>query len=178
MERKDIPQNLKWDTQAIFPTDEKWEEEYKAIEKEYGNYDFTPYVGKLGNKDTLLSCFRLIDTVSRRLEKLYLYAHLRHDEDVRVSAYTSAQAKISALFSRVFAGFAFVDPELTALDEKVLQSFIDDPDFAEYEYRLRKIADSKAHVLSEKEEKLLTLGSDVMHDFRSVFSMLNNANLN
>jgi oligoendopeptidase F len=33
-------------------------------------------------------------------------------------------------------------------------------------------------VLSEKEEKLLTLGSDVMGDFQSVFTMLDNANLN
>ena len=34
MERKDIPQNLKWNLADLFPSDEAWEEEYKAIEKE------------------------------------------------------------------------------------------------------------------------------------------------
>ena len=178
MERKDIAQELKWQTTAIFPTDEEWEKEFKAVEAEYANYDFSVFKGKLGDKETLLKCFRLIDTISRRIEKLYLYAHLRHDEDMRVSQYTSANAQVGALISKIFAEFSFVEPELTSLDDSVLQGFIADPDFAEYDYKLRKTAGAKAHVLSEAEEKLLTLGGDVMRDFQSVFSMLNNANLN
>ena len=178
MERKDIEQQFKWQTTAIFPTDEAWEKEFKAVEAEYVNYDFSVFKGKLGDKETLLNCFRLIDTISRRIEKLYLYAHLRHDEDMRVSQYTSANAQVGAMISKIFAEFAFLEPELTSLDDSVLQGFIADPDFAEYDYKLRKIAASKAHVLSEAEEKLLTLGGDVMRDFQSVFSMLNNANLN
>ena len=178
MERKDVAQQLKWQTTAIFPTDEAWEQEFKAVEAEYANYDFSVFKGKLGDKETLLKCFRLIDTISRRIEKLYLYAHLRHDEDMRVSQYTSANAQVGALISKIFAEFSFVEPELTSLDDSVLQGFIADPDFAEYDYKLRKTAGAKAHVLSEAEEKLLTLGGDVMRDFQSVFSMLNNANLN
>ena len=178
MERKDIAQQLKWQTTDIFPTDEAWEKEFKAVETEYANYDFSVFKGKLGDKTTLLNCFRLIDTISRRIEKLYIYAHLRHDEDMRVSQYTSAHAQVGAMISKIFAEFSFVEPELTSLDDSVLQGFIADPDFAEYDYKLRKIAGAKSHVLSEAEEKLLTLGGDVMRDFQGVFSMLNNANLN
>ena len=178
MERKDISQQLKWKTTDIFPTDEAWEQEFKAVEADFAGYDFSVFKGKLGDKETLLKCFRLIDTISRRIEKLYMYAHLRHDEDLRVSKYTSAHAQMGAMISKIFAEFSFVEPELTKLDDSVLQGFIADPDFAEYDYKLRKIAGEKAHVLSEAEEKLLTLGGDVMRDFQSVFGMLNNANLN
>ena len=178
LERKDVAENLKWKLTDVFESDEAWDEEYQALEKEYAAYDFGKYKGKLGEKESLLSCFALNDEVSRRLERLYLYAHMRHDEDLRIAKYTSAYAKISALISQIFAKFAYVDPELTTLDDSVLQSFIDDPDFAAYEYSLRKIAASKAHVLSEGEERLLALSSDVMGDFQSVFGMLNNANLN
>ena len=178
MERTEIAENLKWKTEDIFPTFEAWEEEYKSVEKEYGNYDFSEFKGKLSDKATLLACIKLNDEVSRRIEKLYLYAHLLHDQDLRVSKYTSANAMVSAMISKIFAQFAFVEPELTALDGAVLQSFIKDPDFKEYDYRLKKIADSKAHVLSEGEEKLLTLTSDVMSGFYGTFMMLNNANLN
>ncbi len=178
MERKDIAENLKWKISDIFPSDEAWEAEFKSAEAEYMNYDFSAFKGKLSNRETLLECLRVSDEISRRLERLYLYAHMRHDEDVRISKYTSANAKVGALFSKVFAQFAFVDPELTALDESVLNAFIADPEFAPYDYQLRKIAKSKAHVLSEAEERLLALGGDVMRDFQSVFSMLDNANLN
>ena len=178
MERKDVAENLKWKLTDIFPDDDAWEAEFKAIDEEYSNFDFAQFKGKLHNKADLLAYFTLSDTLSRRIEKLYLYAHMRHDEDVRISKYTSANARVGAMISRLFAQMSYVDPELTALDDSILQSYIADPDFAAYEYSLRKVAKSKAHVLSEGEEKILALSGDVMRDFQSVFSMLNNANLN
>lgn len=178
MERKDIPQGLKWNPTDIFPSDEAWDEEYKKVVAEYGEYDFDVFKGKLSQKKDLLECFTLMDTVSRRLEKLYLYAHLHHDSDMRVAKYTSSYAMVAGLISKIFARFSFVDPELTELPDEVLQGFIKDPDFAAYEYRLRRIAAGKAHVLSEAEETLLALSSDVMRGFQEVHTMLNNANLN
>ncbi len=178
LERKEVPENLKWKLTDVFESDEAWDEEYKKVEETYGGYDFDVFKGKLSNKTDLLACLRLTDEISRRLEKLYLYAHMRHDEDLRISKYTSKHARISALFPQIFARLSFVDPELTSLDETVLQGFIADPDFAEYDYKLRSVLKSKAHVLSEAEERLLALGSDVMGDFQGVFAMLNNANLN
>ena len=178
MERNEIAEQLKWRITDIFPSDEAWEKEFKGIEEEYDNYDFSVFKGKLGDKQSLLECLRLIDAVSRKIEKVYIYAHLRHDEDLRIAKYTSSHAQVGALISNIFAEFSFVEPELTALDDATLNGFIADPDFAEYDYKLRKIAGAKAHVLSEAEEKLLTLGGDVMGDFQSVFNMLNNANLN
>ncbi len=178
MERKDIAENLKWKTSDIYPSDEAWEKEYNAFEKKYSDFPFEQYSGKLGNKQDLLACFLMSDNISREIEKLYIYAHLKHDEDVRVAKYTSMHAKMGALISKIFAQLAYIEPELTALDDKVLESFIADKDFSEYDYKLRKIASSKAHVLSAAEERLLALSSDVMRDFQSVFMMLDNANLN
>ena len=178
MNRNEVAENLKWKTTDIFPSDEAWEEEFNALEAEYANRDFQEFQGKLSDKQTLLACLQLNDTIGRRLEKLYLYAHLRHDEDVRISKYTSATAKVMTMFSKIFSCLAFIEPELTALPEETLQGFINDPDFVDYDYRLRKVAASKAHVLGAAEEQLLALASDVMGGFQNVFMMLDNANLN
>lgn len=178
MERKEIAENKKWNTQALFESDEAWEKEYQAVEKEYSNIDFSAYDNRLGEKQVLLGCLALNYEVALRIEKLYIYAHLRHDEDVRNADTTAALARITTLYSKLLSQFAFVDPQLTALDEKTLQSFIDDPDFKDHDYKLRKLAQSKAHVLSEKEETLLALSSDVFGGFQDVFMMLDNANLN
>ena len=178
MERKEVPVELRWKTTDIFETDEAWDAEFKAVESEYTAYDFDAFKGKLANRATLLEYFKVNDAMSMRIEKLYLYAHMRSDEDVRVAKYTSAMAMMGNLVSKVFARLSFVEPELTTIDEEVLKQYIADPEFAPYEYRLRTVLASKAHILSEAEEKLLTLGGDVMGGFRTVFSMLDNANLN
>ncbi len=178
MERKEIAENLKWKTSDLFPSDEAWEKAYSDFEGKYTNFPFDQFSGKLGNKEDLLACFALNEKISREIEKLYIYAHLKHDEDVRIAKYTSMHAKMGALISKIFAQLSYIEPELTALDDKVLQGFIDDSDFAEYDYKLRKISASKAHVLSAAEERLLALSSDVMGDFQTVFMMLDNANLN
>ncbi len=178
MERQEIAENLKWNTEELYPSFEVWEEEYKKFEKECAEFDFEQYKGKLSEKASLLACLEMSDLISRKIEKLYIYAHLRHDEDVRISKYTSANARCGALISKVFARLAYIEPELTTIPDEKLQAFIADPDFAAYDYRLRRIEQGKAHVLSEGEEKLLALSSDVLGDFQSVFMMLDNANLN
>lgn len=178
MEREQIAKNLQWKTDDLFVDDKAWEQAYAALEKEYAAFDFSAFDNKLGDKATLLRCLALCDEYSRRIEKLYIYAHLRHDEDVRKSDTTAALARIGALSSKIFAEFAFIEPQLTQLSDETLQSFIDDPDFKAYDYTLRKIAKSKSHVLSAAEEKLLALGGDVLGGFQDVFMMLDNANLN
>lgn len=111
--------------------------------------------GKLGEKTELLGFFRKRDALFRRMEKLYVYANMRHDEDIRISKYTSYTAMMGTLVSKMMADMAFVEPELTALSEEKLKSYIADPDFSEYDYMLEKIEKSKVHVLSEGEEKIL-----------------------
>ena len=178
MERKDISLQLKWNLTDMYPSDEAWEAEYQWLEDTYGNYDFSCFQGKLGDKQTLLEFFKLNDGISRKIEKLYVYAHMSSDQDVRISKYNSYMAKMRAFAAKMSASLAFFEPELTALDESVLNGYIADPDFAAYDYQLKRIAASKAHVLGEGEEMLLALASDVLGGFQGVFGMLDNANLN
>lgn len=178
MERKDVATKYTWDLASIFPNDEAWEAEFKAVETEYGNYDFSVFQGKLGDKSALKDFFALRDKAFRRIEKLYVYANMRHDEDIRISKYTSYTAKMGAFVSKFMSATAFVEPELTALSDEALCEYIADPEFKDYDYMLKKIRASKAHVLSEGEEKIMALASDVLGGYHTVFSMLDNADLN
>ena len=178
MERSKTETKYTWQTEALYEDMQAWEQAFAEVEKTYSEYDYTQFQGKLADKDTLLACLRLNDEIGRKVEKLYIYAHLRHDEDVRVSQTTSAVSRAAALASKLSASLAFVEPELTALPETLLQTFIQDKDFADYDYKLRRVVKGKAHVLSAAEERLLALGSDVMGGFQDVFMMMDNANLN
>ena len=155
MERKDVEARFKWKTQDIFTDDEHWEREFEAVENTYADYDFSAYENKFDDKQTLLDFFRVVQDFSRRAEKLYLYAHMCKDQDVRVSKYASYTSQIMSLFAKVSARTSFAEPQLTALADEIIDGYIADPDFAAYEYRLRRAKQSKAHVLSAQEEKLL-----------------------
>ena len=87
-------------------------------------------------------------------------------------------AQMQSLVTKLMAATAFVEPELTALPEEKLKEYIADKDFADYDYMLTKIDKSKKYVLSEGEEKLLAMASEATDGYNSVFSMLNNADLN
>ncbi len=178
MERKDLPLHLKWNLADLYASDEAWEAEYQWLEDTYGNYDFSLFQGKLGDKQTLLKFFEMNDGISKKIEKLYVYAHMCSDQDVRISKYNAYMEKMRAFAAKTSAALAFFEPELTALDDSVLNGYITDPDFAAYDYQLKRIAASKAHVLGEKEEMILALASDVLGGFQGVFGMLDNANLN
>ena len=178
MERKEIAEQYKWKLSDVYASDDVWEEEYAAIEKTMNDFDVSRYQGKLGDKATLLAFYAETGVINRRAEKLYVYAHMSHDQDLRVSKYNAYMGKITTLFSKFGAKLAFVDPELTALSDDVLDSFIADPDFSAQEYSLRRVKAQKAHVLTEGEEKLLALAGDVTGGFRDTFMMLDNANLN
>ena len=177
MERKNVAIENQWNLEAIYPTEEAWDADYQRLE-EMVAASADGYKGKLGDKQVLQAYYKEVAEVSRLLEKLYMYAHMRQDEDVRIANNTSKVSKLVSMAAKLSAKYSFVDPELTALPTEVLEGYIADPDFAPQEYMLRRIAAGKAHVLSGEEEKLLALASDVLGGFQDVFMMLDNANLN
>ena len=177
MERKQIPSEKKWRLEDIYETQEAWDADYKRLEALVES-SAEAFEGKLGQKAVLQAYFDQVREESLTLQRLYMYAHMRHDEDVRVAESGSKLSMILTLASKLSAKYAFVDPELTALPEETLQAYIADPDFSAQEYQLRRVAASKAHVLSEGEEKLLALASNVLGGYQDVFMMLDNANLN
>lgn len=174
MERNQIAQKHQWNVQDIFTDDEAWEAEFSALQ---ASCSFTQYKGKLSEKAVLLDFFEKDADFSLRAEKLYLYASMRHDEDVRVDKYLSYLSQIQLLFTEYASQISFFEPELLSLPEATLQAWIKDKDFADYDYFLRRMSEQKSHVLSENEEKILALASQPLGGFHDVFSMLDNADL-
>ena len=175
MERKEVEKKYIWKVSDVFKNDEAWEKAYAALEKEL---DFKKYQGTLKNAENILAYFRAEDDYSVKLLRVYLYAFLRHDEDVRVTKYNAYMAKIMSLFTKLSAETSFATPELTALPEQTLAAFAKDGSLKDYDYFFRRLIAKKAHVLSEAEEKILAQTSEPMDTANGVFKMLDNAELN
>ncbi|MGN0818554.1 MAG: oligoendopeptidase F, partial [Candidatus Coproplasma sp.] len=115
MERKDVLEKYIWKTEDIYASDEEWEKEYAWL---YENINLSKYAGKLGNRADLLACLKESDEYSLKYEKLAYYAGLKHDEDARVSKYTSYDGKIGMLGVKFSQDMAFFEPEMASLDDE------------------------------------------------------------
>lgn len=163
-----------WKTEDIYADIDSWEKDYSIAEADYA---FGEFKGKLGTKSQFVSCMEKMNKVSRIIEKLSVYAYMKHDEDTRNSVYDSLLSKVEMLAVKISSETAFIVPELTALDESVLNAYIQDADLKVYRYSLECILKEKAHVLSEAEEKILSESSDALSSFKDIFKKIDNADL-
>ena len=171
-ERENVPQNLKWKTEDIFATMQDWEDLYQKVSQKH---DFSAYEGKLNNVETVLECFTKLNEVTLDMNRLAVYAFMKHDEDTRKSEYVALNSRMTTIEIQLGKNTSFIVPELTALPVKKLEEFVRDERLKDYDYTLKGIIKQKPHVLSRETEEILAQGGKVFDGFRQVFVMLDNA---
>lgn len=174
MKRSEVKEQYKWKTDDIFASDELWEETFAKLEK---SINFSKYAGKLHNSECLLEFFKEDDKFGIQLERLATYAHLRYCEDTAVTKYAAYQAKVGSLFARYSTEQSFFEPEMAKFDGQYLNSLVNDKRFADYDYVLKKIIKRKPHTISEPEERLIGMASEIFGNFNDTFGKIDNLEL-
>ncbi len=173
MNREAVAEKYQWNTGDVFLNDEAWEEAFRKLEKT----DFGKYKGTLNCAENVLKYFKAEEDYEIALLRVYLYAHMKHDEDVGNTKYSSCFARVMTLFARVGAETAFATPELTALPEEKLREFAADKRLTDYDYFFTRLIAEKKHVLSEGEERILAKAEESLNLSNEVFEMIDNAEL-
>ena len=173
MNREAVAEKYQWNTGDVFLNDEAWEEAFRKLEKT----DFGKYKGTLNCAENVLKYFKAEEDYEVALLRVYLYAHMKHDEDVGNTKYSSCFARVMTLFARVGAETAFATPELTALPEEKLREFAADKRLTDYDYFFTRLIAEKKHMLSEGEERILAKAEESLNLSNEVFEMIDNAEL-
>lgn len=163
-----------WQIEDIYQSQKDWEKDFEKVSKEI---DFSEFRGKLNDSKQFLACMKKQERIGRVLEKLSVYAMMLHDTDTGNSEYDSLVSKTMTLSVKFSSESAFIVPELTALSNEKLNEYINDESLKDYDYNLSCLLKEKAHVLSEKEEKILAESSDAMSSFKEIFTKTDNADL-
>lgn len=172
--RNDVPENRKWKTEHIYATIDEWNKTYSDVD---AKIDFSEFVGRLTNAETVKKCYDKTYGILLDISKLSVYAFMKHDEDTKDSFYLGLCQRIDDLEIKFSAATSFIEPELSLLDEKTLESFAKNPLLKDYDYSLKSLIKGKAHVLTKESEEILSLGSKVFSGYKEVFGMINNADL-
>lgn len=175
LKRSEVPAENRWKLEDMFASQDQWDAEYKeAKELIKSAADFQ---GKLDSPEALKKCFELDDKLSLLTERLYVYAHMRQDEDTAAPAYQALSSKAKKLGVEAGEALSFVTPEILALPNEKLDQFIADPSLKDYTFTLTEMKREKAHVLSKVEEALLAQVGNISQAPQTIFGMLNNADL-
>ena len=175
--REAIDEKYKWDLTTIFATDEAFEAELAEVLTVLE--DARNLAGTL--TDSAENLLAVTDTelaLMQRVEKLYVYASMKNDQDTTVSLYQEYQAKVTALYAKFSEVFAFYEPEfMTLSQERFAQFVIDQPKLQTYGHFFEQLFDRKAHVLSSAEEALLAGASEIFGAGAETFEILDNADI-
>lgn len=175
--RKDIPDKYKWKLEKMFPDEALWEKQYENSLKLAE--DFTKYSGRLtSSAKTLYEALSERDAVWQSIEKVFVYARMRRDEDNSAAKYQQMTGRAGSLMAKASALMSFFTPELLSAPEELILSYLkDEPLLKQYDFLLREILREKAHVLSPQEESLLASLSEVLGASGEIFGMLNDADM-
>ena len=176
--RDQIDNKYKWNIEAMIPDESIIDGALEDIEKQAGEYA-KAYGGRLtSDAATLLSAFKERDSIWRELEKIYVYARMRRDEDNSDSRYQAMSSKCNAVIAAVSAALAFFTPELLSASEDDVMGFVDkEPGLEEYRFAIKDTFRQKAHILSQPEENIMAQMSEVTGATNDIFTMLNNADM-
>jgi len=174
--RADLPDSDKWDLTHLFGGTDKWAEDFTWIQQTYPK--ITEWKGRLGESaTTLAACLEFEKALDQKIERVYHYASLQLAEDGANPEYLARMGQLQNLHTKISEAASFLGPEIQAIPDEKFAQFLEDPALTAWKTALKKIRRMKPHVLSEREERLLALGSSALDGYDDTFSQLTDVDM-
>ena len=144
-----------WDLTELYPSDAAWETERQALLKAIPS--LKTHQGTLGRSAaTLRSVLQAQSDIGKRAARLYTYASLKADEDLKVAPNQERKSQAQDVFTGLGEATAWTNPEIVALGAAKVNSFISaDPGLGKFAFGLRDTLRTAEHTLSPSEEQIL-----------------------
>lgn len=175
--RDQIDSKYKWNIEAMFPDERQIEKDIEEVLSQTKEYE--KLAGHLTDSSaSLLKALQDRDAIWQKLEKVFVYARMRRDEDNTKSQYQAMTDRCQTVIAQVSAAMSFFTPELLDASEDALLSYIDqEAGLKQYEFLIKDILREKAHVLTKAEENILAQMGEITGATNDIFTMLNNADI-
>jgi oligoendopeptidase F len=163
-----------WNLDSLYESDAAWEKDFLAWEKQIKRY--STFQGKLGtNADMLADCLKFDVKFDRQAERLSTYAFLKTTEDTANSTYQRMMGRFQHASSEAGQAASFIRPEIMALPAKKLDEFLKAKALAPFRLVLERMTRYRPYTLSNAEEKLLAIQSQMSDTANHTFRQLTDA---
>lgn len=175
--RDQIDQKYKWNIEDMYADETQIDKDLEEVIAQ--TEKFSSFAGKLTESaSTLLEALKAHDAIWLKLERVYVYARMRRDEDNSKSQYQAMTDKCNSVIAQVSAASSFFTPELLSASEETLLGYIEENDELKvYEFYIKDILREKSHILTQAEENIMAQLGEVTDAPHDIFTLLNNADM-
>ena len=175
--RTEYSENLKWNVKDLYETEEDYQKDFTYLEEHLSL--LAKYEGHiLDSEDNLYELLKLDTDFGKKLEQVYIYAHINNDSDTTNVKYQAMYGKAHQLYEKYSVATSYIVPEILKSDYQLIASYIDkNSKLKAYERTLKEIFRKKKYILSDKEEKVLSTLATTFSTPDQVYSMLTDADM-
>ena len=121
--RPSVPDRYRWDLSAVCGSWEEWTTRYGELEGLIEK--FRQFQGTLGQSGArLLEALRAMDTLGALSYRVWYFAALQYDEDLRDNAINGRRQQVQILFARQQQASAWFNPELLEIPLATIQGWM------------------------------------------------------
>jgi oligoendopeptidase F len=175
--RSEVAAEHTWNAPSVYESPEAWKTALEAAQASLPSLQH--YAGQLGDSPALLAeAIEAIETLQRRVYKLYFYAAMTQACDTNDQAANAMVGQAGALYGQSLGATAFLEPELLAIGKDTLSQWLkQEPKLAVYEHYLDNLFRRQQHVRSAEVEELLGMLADPFGTVDNTAEMLTNADI-
>jgi oligoendopeptidase F len=176
-QREQLSVEMTWDLSKIYDDDQAFMVDFKQVK--FMTENLIKLKGSLaGGASAFLKAIKLLFSLERKFDKVFVYANLKNDQDTSNQTYQGFFSQVQQLQARVAAASSWIAPELLQLSEQKLETYLqNEPELKNYQQFIKEITRLRSHVLADSEEELLAQASDVFAAPENIFETLNDTDL-
>jgi len=161
----------KWDLSVFYPNDEAWEKDFNLLKTEVAK--FSNFKGKLGNFDDFLAYHKFDEDVTKLLYKVYAYAHLASDLNLKDTKKMQMNQQVGLVLSELNQLTSFISPEIIDLGKETVLGFVEKDEFLKpFKFPYEKLFRGQEHILDAKSEQLMSNFSPIRNIPTSLYQAL------
>ena len=174
--REDINNLDKWDLTKIYVDKNAVAEDFKRLDMYVENIKLL--------KGHLLSSYLKLERffnsyikLNQIIERLDVYSMLYFYQDMTNYDAINLRERVNKKTESVLSMISFVEPEFLKASFNEVKALVSDSPLAKYEFYFAKLFREKKHILSSKDEQLLTKVSFSLLNSNNIYDNLNNSDL-
>ena len=169
--------NYTWDLTKLIKDENEFNEIVSRIKELLEK--FISYKGKLlKDANTLLEALEIEKELDMLTSKLYVYSYLGYYEKMDNTKFQENKEIAEQLVNKISSSTSFVNPELLSCDYSLIEKYIEENKNLElYRKSLEDLFRYKEHILSEKEEKILSDVSEALNTSSDAYDAIDNIDI-
>jgi oligoendopeptidase F len=166
-----------WDLTELYPTIEAWNQAREEVLAEFPEIEARR--GTLGKSaESLYEALRHVSDLSREASRVFVYASLNADEDLRDGETQERRQLGQIMFAQFNEATAWMQPEIIGVGREVIESFINEDDrLAPFAFQLDNSLRNAPHTLGDEAEQTLSYLSQSFGAPFNIYGLISNSDI-